>query len=356
MIIDVHAHVFPHHGTAAGYENVETHLMMQQSLIEKLWGRMVSNTLDENYMPLPGEDVNFRVGKYGRYYWTKHGKECWFQRYPVIMAEMEWPPEHTIACMDATGVDKVVLQSGYMEINYCREYFADCVKKWPDRFIGTVTIDYDIEKSDEYRKGELEKLRHAVHNLGIRGVFQGYNREQKADDGGFDPFWAEMSNLKIPHFFWTGFMPKKGYLDSLERIEKVLKKFPDLIGIIGHLGGNIRHPANPNYTDVPSELFNLLKLPNFYFEVGYVLAYENWELWKENYEYPYPLHTKVIKRVYEEVGAEKLLWGSDIPNIYRTCTYQQCLDLVRLHFDFLTQEEKSLVLGGNAAKLFRVSE
>jgi len=85
-----------------------------------------------------------------------------------------------------------------------------------------------------------------------------------------------------------------------------------------------------------------------------VLAYENWAVWKQNYEYPYPLHTKLIKRIYDEVGAERLLLGSDMPFTYRTCTYKQCLDLVRLHFDFLNEEEKSLVLGGNAAKLFRV--
>ena len=354
MIIDAHAHVFPHHGGASGYKDVKTHLMDQQSLIEKVWGRLVSSTLDEKYKPYPGEDVNFRVGNYGRYYWAKHGKECWIQRFPAMMVEMEWPPEQMIAFMDAAGVDKAVLQSGYMEINYCREYFADCVKRWPDRFIGTVTIDYDIEKSEEYRHGELEKLRDSVHNDGMRGVFQGYPREQRIDDERFEPFWAEMSNLKIPHFFWTGFMPKDEYLDSLERIVRVLKKFPDLIGTIGHLGGNIRHSSNPNYTDTPSELFNFLKLPNAYFEVGYVLAYENWDIWKENYEYPYPLHTEVIKRVYEEVGAERLLFGSDMPNTYRTCTYQQCLDLVRLHFGFLSEEEKNLVLGGNAAKLFRV--
>jgi predicted TIM-barrel fold metal-dependent hydrolase len=133
-----------------------------------------------------------------------------------------------------------------------------------------------------------------------------------------------------------------------------LKKFPDLSAIIGHLGGNIRPPSDPNYTDTPKELLKILKLPNAYFEVGYVLAYENYDIWKENSVYPYPLHTKVIKTIYEEVGAERLLWGSDMPNIYRTCTYQQCLDLVRLHFDFLREEEKSLLLGGNAARLFGV--
>jgi len=99
-------------------------------------------------------------------------------------------------------------------------------------------------------------------------------------------------------------------------------------------------------------LLKVLELPNAYFEVGYVLAYENWKFWKENYQYPYPLHTELIRMIYEKVGCKGFLWGSDMPNLYRTCTYQQCLDLVRLHFDFLNEEEKKSVLSGNALRVF----
>ncbi len=355
MIIDVHVHAFPHQGGAVGYEDVKTHLMKQQRSVGTTWGRLVSSTFDERYKPHPGEDVDFRVGKYGRYYWTKHGKECWLQRCPTIMTEMEWPPERMIAFMDAQGVDKGVLQSGaYMEFGYNRRYFVDCIKRWPDRFIGTVTIDYDVEKSEEHRQGELEKLKDSVFSDDMRGVFQGYPREQGADDSRLRPFWTEMSKLRLPHFFHLGFMPKQEYLESIEQLTRMLKRFPDVAGIIGHLGGNIKPPGDPGYTDTPSELLSLLKLPNVYFEVGYVLAYESWETWKENYEYPYPLHTQLVKRIYDEVGAERLLLGSDMPFTYRTCTYKQCIDLIRLHFDFLDKEEKELVLGGTAAKLFRV--
>ena len=353
MIIDVHAHVFPHQGGAAGYKDAETHLMMQQDLVHRFWRRMVTSTLDEKYIPYPGEDVNFRVGRYGRYYWTKHGKECWMQRFPLIMVEAEWPPEQMIAFMDATGVDKAVLQAGYMENNYCIEYFTDCMKRFPGRFIGIVATDYDIGKSVEHREAELKKLRDSVQKAGMKGIFQGYPREQNIEDDKFEPFWDEISRLKIVHFFWTGFQPKEEYLQSLDRIERVLKRFPDVNAVIGHLGGNVRATNDPNYTDTPKELLSLVRLPNMYFEVGYVLAFENWDVWKENYEYPYPLHNKIIKRIYDEVGAEKLLWGSDMPFTYRTCTYQQCQDLVRLHFDFMSEEERNLVLGGNAAKLFR---
>jgi predicted TIM-barrel fold metal-dependent hydrolase len=354
MIIDVHVHAFPRFGTTAKSPDIPTHPFFEQKKVRGFWGRMQTNTLDEKYIPDPKEEVGFRYGRYGRWYWTKHGYECWLQRFPNIMVEMEWTPEQMVSFMDATGVDKGVLQAGYMETDYCRHYFADCMKRYPDRFIGTITMDFDIEKSEVHRKGELDKLRESVNDLGMRGVFQGYNREQNVDDVKFEPLWEEMSRLKVSHIFWVGFQPKNQYLDSLDRIERVLKRFPNVTAIIGHLGGNIRHPSDPNYTETPKELMKILRLPNAYFEVGYVLAYENWDVWKENYEYPYPLHTEVIRKIYDEVGAERLLWASDTPNIYRTCSYQQCLDLVRLHFDFISEEEKALILGGNAAKLFGI--
>jgi predicted TIM-barrel fold metal-dependent hydrolase len=268
------------------------------------------------------------------------------------MVEAEWPPEQMIAFMDFAGVDKAVLQAGYMEANYCRGYFAEAMKKFPGRFIGTVVTEYDMTRSEKERMAEVEKIRESVEVLGMRGVFQGFLREQPCDDPKYDPYWKAIAGLKIPHFFWTGFQPKKDYLEFLGRIERVMKKFPELIVVDGHLGGNVLPPNDPNHTETPKELMPLFKMPNFYFETGYVLAYENWQSWKENYEYPYPLHTQLIKRIYDEVGAGRLMWGSDMPFLYRTCTYLQSLDIVRLHFTFMSAEDKKKVLGETAQELF----
>lgn len=354
MILDVHAHVFPRFG------GTNEDLANEQRRVHGRWRRMRVSTPDERYIPEPDEDVGFKAGQYGRFHWTKHGQECWIRRFPPILAGMEWPPEHMIAFMDDVGVDKAVLQAGYMNIDYCRDYFAECLRKWPNRFIGTVRVNYDIEKEEAYREAELQKLVDAVRRLGMKGVFQGYPAEQnvQVDDEKFEPYWSELSRFKTPHFFLTGVQgyteKKQEYLDSLHRIEIVLKSFPDVKGIITHLGGNIRPPSDSNFTDTPKELMPLLKLPNVYFEVGYVLAYDRRDIWHENSEYPYPLHTKLVKRIYDEIGADRLLWGSDMPNTYRTCTYQQCLDLVRYHLNFLSEDEKHLVLGGNTSKLFRI--
>lgn len=351
IIVDVHAHVFPSLKNKSGYNDIRLNSQINQNKIRGAWGRMKTNTLDESYIPEPGEDVNFTIDNYGKFHWTKHGKKCWMKRFPAIMQNLEWSPELMIACMDEVGVDKAILQSGYMEMNFEYSYFEEITEKWPERLIGTITIDYDIEKDREYRQKQIDKLKRITTNAGIKGLYQAFPRGQKIDDKKFEPLWKELSNKKIPHFFYVGFQPKEKYLNSLERIEKVLRRFPGLTGIINHLGGNIRPNLDANYTN-GKELLKVLKLPNAYFEVGYVLAYENWKFWKENYQYPYPLHTELIRMIYEDVGCKGFLWGSDMPNLYRTCTYQQCLDLVRLHFDFLDEEERKSVLGENALRAF----
>jgi predicted TIM-barrel fold metal-dependent hydrolase len=46
------------------------------------------------------------------------------------------------------------------------------------------------------------------------------------------------------------------------------------------------------------------------------------------------------------------MWGSDMPNVERFCTYRQSLDYVRRYCDFLTSRDMDLILGANAARLY----
>ena len=76
MIIDAHVHAFPHFGGASGHVDAKTHLMMHQGTIKKFWGRMVSNTMDPKYIPRLDENVNFKVGNYGKFIWTSSGENA----------------------------------------------------------------------------------------------------------------------------------------------------------------------------------------------------------------------------------------------------------------------------------------
>ncbi len=73
----------------------------------------------------------------------------------------------------------------------------------------------------------------------------------------------------------------------------------------------------------------LLKQPNMYFEILF-LAF-----WRE---YPF-------------LGAQQMMWGTDQYVVQGWCTHKQALNYVR-NSELPSEEEKALILGGNAARMF----
>jgi predicted TIM-barrel fold metal-dependent hydrolase len=63
----------------------------------------------------------------------------------------------------------------------------------------------------------------------------------------------------------------------------------------------------------------------------------------------------MIREMCRTFGVERLVWGSDIPNVERYCTYQQCLDHLRKHCPFILPADMERILGGNLARLFPLS-
>ena len=48
----------------------------------------------------------------------------------------------------------------------------------------------------------------------------------------------------------------------------------------------------------------------------------------------------------EHIGADRLMWGTDMPFQNRHCTYRQSIDHIVKYCDFLSQEEMDLIMGG----------
>jgi len=72
-------------------------------------------------------------------------------------------------------------------------------------------------------------------------------------------------------------------------------------------------------------------------------------------DYPFPWAQRALRELYEEVGPEKLLWGSDMPGAERSIAYKHAMDYVRLHADFMSDQDKVLFFGGNAARVLGVA-
>jgi predicted TIM-barrel fold metal-dependent hydrolase len=59
-----------------------------------------------------------------------------------------------------------------------------------------------------------------------------------------------------------------------------------------------------------------------------------------------------VRKAVDLVGADRLLWGTDAPGMLWMLTYQQMLDVVRIHCRSLSDEQRRLILGENALRAY----
>src|SRR5438105_12221604 len=110
--------------------------------------------------------VDFRVGRFGRFEWTADGEDLYLQFFPPSLQAMASPAEFMLQQMARAGVDRAVLQNArlYGRLN---DYFAEAVKTYPNRFIGLADVDEDRA----HTQAEIARLRHAIRELGLRGLY-----------------------------------------------------------------------------------------------------------------------------------------------------------------------------------------
>ncbi len=363
MIIDAHAHTFPRLGTDSGDQTAESQLQIIQHHVQfhsQGWHRRRDDSRADISLLMPAgdgiedmPDVNFGVGRFGRLECTVADEEYYLQWYPCWMHDMAAPPELMVAFMDYMGVDMAVLQHDHI-YGSLNEYYGDCVQRFPGRFLPLAQIrEWEADKD-----AQLVRLTHAVETLGLKGLYFGVeafaftNFVDYLDDAKFEPLWDTVRGLGIP-IFWSVYTSHRdrfrGYMEQVARLDRWARVHPDIPSVYTHgIETIVLRPPAQRF-EIPTEVLACLKNSNIYLEVMM-------QLMAPDTEYPFPWAQEIFKMLYDELGPEKLLWGSDMPAAERRVTYRQAMDYVRLHADFMSEEDKALFFGGNVARLFGLNE
>ena len=83
-------------------------------------------------------------------------------------------------------------------------------------------------------------------------------------------------------------------------------------------------------------------------------ATPHWPIaWGGKMDYPYARARGHIRQVYDRFGPDKLIWGSDMPNVGRYCTYKQALGYVWDYCEFLTPVDRRKIFRENTLSLFK---
>lgn len=361
MIIDSHVHTFPFLGSAPGFSSQDDHLACLQremAIHHQPVRRQRDSAIVPDHIiwvpddpsPAGRKDVAFHVGRCGRMEWTKGCVDYYKQWLPPSREESACSADYLVAEMDYAGVDVGVLHNDvlYGKLN---DFLAEADRRYPGRFLLTAHVDETALDRPE----AIAELQRAVE-LGHRGLFisnwlmwlDGYRR--CVDRAAFDGFWAEVERLGLVVYWAPGASPLPGMagrLDSYRRWATVIERHPAIRTIVANSLSNelLFGERGP----LPGEIRALVEHGNFCIEVLFPIRRGGVE------EYPYRESLKALRYMVDVVGPRALVWGSDVPNVLRHCTYAQSLEYLRRHADFVPGADMELILGGNLARMFCLS-
>ena len=361
MIVDCHAHIFEDWSGPCGHPSRDEHLKYLQRGLARTTGRTfrardgapadtkaLLNPADLSWKGL--NEVAFRVGRFGQLEFNADGEDYLIQYMPVGMQRLEASPDSMIAHMRYAGVDHAVLQAGNL-YGAMTGYNTFAQSQHPGAFTALGHINESTADSAE----ALRALEESAAR-GLKGVyfnFEGFSRDGykltlEADE--LDPFWAKIEELKLVLCIEINAAPaydKAGYLKNMRALAQILDRHR---GIICHLamGIPIQFFGGKTGWDLPDELERLYARDEVYMELTIPIT------WGGRWDYPYREAHPLIEDSRNRFGAEKLLWGSDMPNVERFCTYPQSLGYLKRYCGFLSQSDKDKILGANAARLYRI--
>lgn len=370
MIVDSHAYCFEPVDSLAGHSSSQQHLRWVQLSHARhhqpAW--RVRDRAAASSQPLaPGgrldlgslPDVAFRVDRlHGRAVWTVGGEDYTKQYFPPNLRDMEFAPHGLIAEMDYAGVDMALLHTDPM-LGRDVAYQARCVGLYPHRLRSMAPVDEwrVLPETDQV----IQEVFSAITDFGLHAVkfnapMAYISGPQPWDDGPYRPFWQAVAALGVPVFFTLGSGPadhapgsspaqqRAGYLQELGVLLRWMERYPDAVCAITH-GFPWRLLLERSTFVLPEALWEPFLSPNCHLEVCFPVRIG------DIFDYPYREVWPTLRAMVERVGADRLMWGSDMPFQNRFCTYRQSLSWIGRYCDFMGPKELGQVMGGTAARV-----
>jgi predicted TIM-barrel fold metal-dependent hydrolase len=250
------------------------------------------------------------------------------QMLPPYMTDGQNTAERFLSNMDYAQVSAAVITQEFID-GLQNSYLLQVQQQYPDRFFC-------------FGMPELRKLGFCDEaNKLIRSGFRGI----KIPAARLPWQFLNTEMMQMMHL-----MEQEGVILGIElqdgdaqvaQMETLIQECPRLKIIIGHFGMVTR----PNWMSQ----IRLARHKNVFVESGGITWLFNDEF------YPFPSAIKAIKEAADEVGMEKLMWGSDYPRTITAITYKMSYDFVTKSKE-LTNDEKQLFLCDNAKQFFGFGE
>lgn len=250
------------------------------------------------------------------------------QMLPPFMIDGHNSAEVFLSNMDYAQVSAAVITQEFID-GQQNDYLETIQRQYPDRF-------FTFGMPDTRKSGFYQETVRLIER-GFKGIKIPAARLPK------DFLNVEMKELML-------LLEKKHIILGIElqegdvqvgQMKEVIQQCPNLKIVIGHFGMVTR----PGWMSQ----IKLARHENVFIESGGITWLFNDEF------YPFPSAVRAIREAADEVGWNKLMWGSDYPRTITAITYKMSYDFVTKSQE-LTDEQKSLFLSDNAKQFFGFGE
>lgn len=207
-------------------------------------------------------------------------------------------------------------------------------KEFPDRFRIWVNVHL-------YKPDALDRVNEFAGADGLVGVSY-YKPFSPEDEGAWmqpGPLFDRIAELGLSVNLALAPMDQP-------KLRTLAAAYPSIPFFVCHLGGPAR---NGQPVAEWEEVLRSAEVENIHIKIS-GFAYSTLHTW----EYPYPDVLPYIERIYRAFGAGRMLWGSDYPPTMRYMTYRQSVEVIRTHCTFMPDADRAQVLGGTAARVFKL--
>lgn len=276
------------------------------------------------------------VGK-GRVRWTD-GEEA--QVIPHLWGEKSFAHEKLIQVMDENEISKAVMMQGPF-YGFCNDYTFEAQQEHPGRLFGMGTFDPYVHHSKMIMEQLIKtfRFRGFKFEMSRSNGLMGYHPDLRLDGDLMTPIWefAQKKNIVVSLDLGT-FGEPSFQLDALTRIAC---EYPKIRFVIEHMF----YPG-PNHFE---ELTGALSLLAPFGNVSFTIASIPNSVMPE--AYPFPSACRYVNIAKDTVGADRILWGSDLPSVAVSATYRQLIDYVA-ESGLFSEDQLRKIYAENAIRVY----
>jgi predicted TIM-barrel fold metal-dependent hydrolase len=263
---------------------------------------------------------------------------------PNLKVRSPAPIENQVEQMRDFGIKSAVLINPRY-YGWDNSYISYCLQKYPKLFVAHGLINPEDAKIDE-------TLRYWVKEHGFQGMRlspEYHLTSTWLNSKEHYKLWREAERLEA--VFNVYLRPHQ-----MSMLEDMAGRFPGVKIIVDHAGKpqlNLPDPW-PEFKN----MFRLKRFPQVWISSSepYEMAADARRAGEASKPYPFLETLPFYKAIYEEFGGRQLVWGTGYPRPVWSLPMDKELEFVDKYCNFYTEEDRELMLGRNALRIWRFSD